>query len=277
MLDAENAPAGDDPGAQVDRAEELQAKWGTATGQMWLLDSGNGYEHRLICGDCTDRAVVERVMGGEKAGAVVTDPPYGIGKNYEGEDLSGDDFAEFHNKWMELACGIARDDTTVFYIFSGSKTLFEFADVIRLHLEKPRLLIWYRPDGHGAGGSDYFYNYDPLFYGSISGKIGHFEFADYARDVWIANKAKPDAGGFEHSTVKAMEVIEQPIRASSSVDDIIADFFLGSGTTLIACERLGRRCRAVEISPAYVAVAIQRWHDMTGGEPVLVDGNDNGK
>ena len=66
----------EDAGAQVDRAEELREKWQTCAGQLWLLDSGKGYDHRLICGDCTDPAVVARVMGGERAALMLTDPPY---------------------------------------------------------------------------------------------------------------------------------------------------------------------------------------------------------
>ena len=71
--------------------------------------------------------------------------------------------------------------------------------------------------------------------------------------------------------MKPVELIDRAIQNSSVCDDIVYDPFLGSGTTLIACERLRRKCRAIEISPAYCAVAIQRWVDMTGGEPVLVE------
>jgi DNA modification methylase len=254
---------------QIDRAEELLKKWKVKPGDLWELG-----EHRLICGDCTDAAVVARVMGGEKAELEVHDPPYAIGKDYEGENLEGEEFSAFHNAWMKQACEIAKGTETPFYIFTGCKTIFMFSDVIRRFLSTPRLLIWYRPDGHGAGGSDYFYNYDPIFYGSIGGKIGVFEFADFARDVWIANKAKPEAGGFEHSTVKALEVIEQPIKASSNIGGVIVDFFSGSGTTLVACENLSRRCRACEISPAYCAVTLERFYEHTGIMPKLVkDGN----
>ena len=73
--------------------------------------------------------------------------------------------------------------------------------------------------------------------------------------------------------MKPVELIERGIENHTQTDEVVLDLFLGSGTTIIACERLGRKCRAVEISPAYVAVAIQRWVDMTGGEPVLLSSN----
>ena len=74
----EQKAAQDDPGAQIDKAEELQAKWNVQPGDLWQLGA-----HRLICGDCTDAATVARVMGGEKAQLVVTSPPYWVGKDYE--------------------------------------------------------------------------------------------------------------------------------------------------------------------------------------------------
>ncbi len=227
--------------------------------------------HRLAVGDCTDKATVDALMMGERAQLVVADPPYGIGKGYQGEDLTGIAFTDFHTRWLGLICQFIESEDTPFYIFAGSKTLFAFADVIRGILSKPRLLIWYRPDGHGAGGSDYFYNFDPLFYGSVSGKIGRFVFADEARDIWIINRARADNIGFAHETEKPLPVIEQPIKASSLLDSIVFDPFLGSGTTLVACERLGRIGRGIEISPAYAAVSIKRWEDLTGEKAILID------
>jgi DNA modification methylase len=75
----------------------------------------------------------------------------------------------------------------------------------------------------------------------------------------------------EHPTMKPIELIEIMLGNNSEIGDVVLEPFNGSGSTLIACERLNRKCRAVEISPAYVAVAIQRWVDVTGGEPILID------
>jgi DNA modification methylase len=254
LVEEKTEPADAEP--QIDRAAEINKVWGVKPGDLYQIG-----EHRLLCGDSTKAEDVARVMGGEKAGLELHDPPYGIGKDYEGEGLKEGDFIKFHSAWMAQARGIAANKETPFYIFSGCKTLFMFADVIRKTLLSPRLLIWYRPDGHGAGGSDYFYNYDPIFYGSIGGKIRDFIFADFARDVWISNKAKPEAGGFEHSTVKPLEVIQQPILASSPVGAIVADFFGGSGTSMVACQNLKRRNMMIEKDPKFCAVILQRMTD----------------
>ena len=92
------------------------------------------------------------------------------------------------------------------------------------------------------------------------------------RHYWVGFNGleNEDTAKREHPTQKPLEVIEVLLKEYIDEQAIIVDPFLGSGTTLIACERLGRKCRAVEISPAYVAVAIQRWVDVTGKEPVLL-------
>jgi len=91
-------PPPDDPGAQIDRAEELREKWGVESGQLWQLG-----DHRLICGDCTDRAVVERVMGGERADLCLTDPPYGVKLEYDTFVDTKDNLKELINGWLPLA------------------------------------------------------------------------------------------------------------------------------------------------------------------------------
>jgi DNA modification methylase len=96
---------------------------------------------------------------------------------------------------------------------------------------------------------------------------GYFDNTNGMTDLWEFERQTIDT---RHPTVKPVEVCERGIIATSQRGEIVMDVFLGSGTTLIACERLNRKCRAVEISPAYCAVAIQRWVDMTHGEPILL-------
>jgi DNA modification methylase len=95
----------------------------------------------------------------------------------------------------------------------------------------------------------------------------NFPAKGHAPSIWDIPKSKETS----HPTEKPVAVPEMAIRYSSKSRDVVLDPFLGSGTTLIACERLNRKCRAVEIAPKYVAVTLQRWHDMTGEEPVLVE------
>lgn len=254
------APPPDDPGAQIDKAEELRVKWGVESGQMWKLG-----EHRLICGDCTDRAVVERVMAGEKAGAVVTDPPYGmdLDTNYSGL-TSSNSFGKGKNHHSVIGDNKPFDASSV--LGCDTKEQFWFgADYYASSLgDTQRTGSWLVWDKRITESAD-------LMYGScfelIWSKQKHKR--DILRHKWAGFFTDGKDRTYLHPTEKPVELLENLIELSGE-NIIIYDPFSGSGTTLIACERLNRKCRAVEISPAYCAVAIQRWVDMTQGIPELV-------
>ena len=244
---------------QIDKAEELREKWGVESGQLWQLG-----EHRLICGDCTDKAVVERMMQGEVAGAVVTDPPYGMNLDT--------DFASIHKGHYSTCSGVHGK-------VIGDDRKFNRAEVAISAKEE----FWWGADYYleslETGGS--WVVWDKTV-GKHIGRIGNeFELC-YSkkphkrvviRHYWVGFNGleNEDTAKREHPTQKPLEVIEVLLKEYVDEQAIIVDPFLGSGTTLIACERLGRKCRAVEISPAYCAVAIQRWVDVTGGTPELVE------
>jgi len=253
----------EDPGAQMDKAEELREKWGVESGQLWQLG-----EHRLICGDCTDKAVVDVLMQGELAGAVVTDPPYGINRE-----------------------GIENDDPEgLRALFDGCLKNMPIENAVVIAFQSPRLeWIWLdatREAGHKLERLLWMYDENdqtkPWHYWLLCSQA--IRITSLGKPDWAITKVHHDvyviglgreyrAGGisneFYHPSVKPIGVVGDLITHTIGV---IYDPFLGSGTTLVACERLGRKCRAVEISPAYCAVAIQRWVDMTGGEPILIDG-----
>jgi len=294
MLEAAKEEPPEDPGAQIDKAEELREKWGVETGQLWQLG-----EHRLICGDCTDKAVVERVMGGSVATMCFTSPPYADQRDYKNDgNLSIEYLSQFIDTtfadlWV-VNLGISRKDGEInrYWDIYISK-----AESIGL-----KLLSWNVWNREGMGGS--IGNMTAMF------PIEHEWIFVFGKNVKEINRTRKNKHGGEigNSTIRqksgettpndwsiqslgkigtvftcdydrgekdhpATFPVEFPtayIEACSGLEDIIYEPFLGSGTTLIACERLGRKCRAVEISPAYVAVAIQRWVDMTGGEPELI-------
>jgi len=231
----------DDVEPQIDKAEELREKWGVESGQLWKLG-----EHRLICGDCTDKAVVERVMGGEKADIAVTDPPYGV--------LSDEWDRQFNQDDLD---NLIANSTGLVAIFNSAKT--EIIKAI-LHLEPmpERMGVWRYSQIAPKPGM--IWSWQPLFYWRCGDAVA-WDSLD-----WYQGNSDKDG---THPTQKPVEFFEKII--SSVKGRSVYDPFLGSGTTLIACERLGRKCRAVEISPAYVAVAIQRWVDVTGGTPELVE------
>ena len=266
---AEDAPEDVEP--QIDKAEELREKWGVETGQLWQLG-----EHRLICGDCTDRAVVDRVMDVQPE-IMVTDPPYGVeydadwrnhalrsnGKPIGGRAIGkveNDDRADWQEAYDLFTGGVA-------YVWhAGNKAHIVAESLIASGFEVIAQIIWAKNNIVISRGN-YHPKHEPCWYVVRDGFKREFTEDRTQCTVWEIDKPqKSDTG---HSTQKPVECMERPIRNHSF--DVIYDPFLGSGTTLIACERLGRKCRAVEISPAYVAVAIQRWVDVTGGEPVLLE------
>jgi len=249
---AEDAPEDVEP--QIDKAEELRVKWGVETGQLWQLG-----EHRLICGDCTDKAVVDRVMGGERAEVLFTDPPYGVDVVGSAGNIGGDT----KNAKAGIYHKVVGDDKpfSPAHLFSLAETILLWgANYFCLDLpEVGQWIVWdkNRPDGTTFSDCE-------LVWTNKSGT----SIKKY-KCTWDGFHKEGESGKRFHPTQKPVKVIEDIL--TDHVGQLILDPYLGSGTTLIACERLGRKCRAVEISPAYVAVAIQRWVDVTGKEPVLLE------
>jgi len=247
-------PADAEP--QIDRAEELREKWGVELGQMWQLG-----EHRLICGDCTDPAVVARVMGGER-GTVFSDPPYGIdivqNNKVGGENLApvgsyapivGDKTTDTAKKFYATC----REYGFVDFILWGGNYFTDFLP------PSPCWIVW---DKRGDMNSNNFADCE-LAWCSFDKP------ARVYKQVWAGMIREGESEKRVHPTQKPVKITADIMRDFPT--DIYFDGFLGSGTTLIACENLSRKCRAIEISPAYVAVALQRWADLTGKTPELID------
>lgn len=272
-LDLWAGDAPEDVEPQIDKAEELREKWGVETGQLWQLGA-----HRLICGDCTDKAVVDRVMGGEVAVLMVTDPPYGVaydanwrnemdranGKPY-GERAIGKVTNDDRIDWG-VAYSLFTGD--VVYVWHCDRSAREASQNIEdAGFDIVAQIIWVK-NNIVIGRGDYHYKHEPCWYAVRKGKNHNWQGSRKESSVWEIDKPLKSETG--HSTQKPLECMSKPIENNTAVGELVYDPFLGSGTTLIACERLGRKCRAVEISPAYCAVAIQRWVDVTGGVPELI-------
>jgi DNA modification methylase len=283
LLEAEAAPEPvTDPGADVDRAEELREKWDVRLGDLWELGA-----HRVICGDCTDAAVVERVMGGERARLVVTDPPYGVSYADKNGFLNSIDKGNRNQTAIENdhqtkeqtqalwkaafeQTGAAMDKGAVIYCFmpQGGDQMMMMMMMMGAGIEPRHELIWLK-NNHVLGRVDYAYKHEPILYAWKEG--GHKFYGDFQTS--ILEFPKPQKSEL-HPTMKPVELIEKLVRNSSVISDCVLDPFLGSGTTLMACENLGRRCRGIEISPAYVAVTLERWAQATGKTPVRVETGD---
>ena len=265
-LDEDTAPSGEDPGADVSRADELQAKWGTELGQVWTLG-----EHRLMCGDSTDCALIQRFMGSEKARCMWTDPPYGV--DYEGKTAAGltiahDDAAGLP-ALLEAVFATANEvlaDGAAIYVAhpAGSNGLQFGLKFVGAGWRLHETLIWVK-DVMVLGHSDYHYQHEPILYGWKGVNRRWYGGRD---QVSVFNVPRPTRSA-DHPTMKPVELVEAHLRNSSRRGDVVFEPFSGSGTTLIACERLSRRCRAVELLPGYVAVTLERWAEMTGKTPGL--------
>ena len=255
---------------KIDQAEELRKKWGVETGQIWTL--GN---HRLMCGDSTSVKNVGRLLGGAEPGIMVTDPPYGVeydptwrmkrgvsGNKKKMGKVENDNRADWTQAW-----DLFRGD--VAYIWCASLRLPDVFDSVLAAEFVPRSLIIWSKDRFALGRGDYQWQHEPCLYSVRKGATAKRTDDRTQSTVW--NISARDDSGHGHSTQKPVECMARPIRNHDHAE--IYEPFSGSGTTIIACENLRRRCFAMEISPGYVAVAIQRWADATGGTPkILNDG-----
>lgn len=238
-------------------------------GDIWQLGT-----HRLMCGDSTDAADVENLMNGENADLLVTDPPYNVA--YEGatkdkltiqnDDMSDSEFHEFLQAAFENANSVMREGAT-FYIWHADSEGFNFRSACKTTGWKIRqCLIWVK-NSIVLGRQDYQWKHEPCLYGWKDGAAHYFIDDRTQSTVWEFNK--PLRNG-EHPTMKPVELIAKAVNNSSRRDNNVLDLFGGSGSTLIACEQLGRRCFTMELDPKYCDVIIKRWEDFTGEKAVKI-------
>lgn len=275
--------APEDPGPQLDRAEELREKWQTERGQIWEIPSLTtpGKAHRLICGDSTSVEDVEGLMAGEMARLFATDPPYGVDyvknaqqrgrlavpwQDIEGDDQTGEAIQPFlesaFTAWLPHLC-----DNAAWYLWHGMLTQAFFAAAaaaagLLLH----RQIIWVKPHLI-IGRGDYHWRHELCFYGWRRGNRPPFYGERNQTSVWdIGYNGNRNSN--EHPTQKPVELWYAPMRNHLLMGEIAAEPFCGSGTQLIAAEQLGRLCYGMEIHPPYVAVALERMAGM-GLQPRL--------
>ncbi len=283
LMDLTETESEVDAEAQIDKAEELRVKWGVESGQLWQLG-----EHRLICGDCTDKAVVEKVMQNERAAITFTSPPYnaGVSAKLRGNTSIDDNLYknEYNDnkpqiEYLELLQNFTSQSLLASeYVFvniqflSGNKRAFvDYLNVFRDQLAD--IAIWDKVHAAPAAAQrvmDSRFEFVLIFSEKANRAIGTREFRGMVHNVYTGNPQRHNDYAGSHAATFPVDFPEHFINTFTNDNELIFEPFCGTGTTIIACERLGRKCRAVEISPAYVAVAIQRWVDVTGKEPVLI-------
>jgi len=239
---------------QIDRAAELLEKWQVKTGDLWKIG-----EHRLLCGDSTKREDVERVMQGEKADMVWTDPPYGV--DYEGgannekkrEKLDGDQSGDLYLPGLEMSKFASKQGAPMYVWFAdrGGKPVFDAVDAIDYWVRA--MIIWNKIDAHyGAFMAQYLQKHECCLY-IVNGANVHFVGASNEVTVWDVKQ--PSRNEF-HPTEKPLELALRAIGNHEA--ETVLDLFGGSGTAMVACENLKRKCRMMEKEPKFIACTLER-------------------
>lgn len=255
------------------------------TGDIWLCG-----DHRIACGNLLDGFSLQALMAGERADAVITDPPYNVkingfanskGRHAEFEMASGEmseeQYVEFLGSSLGACVEVSRDGA-VHFVFMDWRHIGDLIAVGRKHYDTMLNLCVWRKSNAGMGAL--YRSRHELIAVFRVGSAQHFNAVELGKhgrtrtNVWEAASVNSFAGSRRedlqiHPTVKPTALIADAIRDVTRPGDVVLDGFLGSGTALVAAELTGRRARGLEIAPAYVDVAITRWMAMTGQEAVL--------
>lgn len=255
-----------------DDAPEVPVQAVSVEGDLWICG-----DHRVLCGDSTQLATLEKLMGQDLADMVFTDPPYNVNYANSAKDklrgknrpIQNDNLGEGFGQFLYDACS-----NMLMFCKGGMYVCMSSSELHTLHQAFVKaggrwstFVIWAK-NTFTMGRADYQRQYEPILYGW---KDGHDHFWCGARDqgdVWFVNKPRVND---LHPTMKPVELVERAIANSSKTKDIVLDSFGGSGSTMIACEKTRRRARLVELDPKYVDVIVRRWQDFTGKKATLAE------
>jgi DNA modification methylase len=249
-----------------DEVPEPPAVPASRAGDVWRLG-----RHRLACGDCTNPAVVEAVLAGVRPHLMVTDPPYGVAYDPAWRNRAGvsttkrtgavenDHRADWREAWALFPGEVA-------YVWHGALHATTVAEsLVASGFEIRAQIIWAK-ERLVLGRGHYHWQHEPCWY-AMRGQ-GHWQGDRRQTTLWSIPSRDQDAATV-HGTQKPVECMRRPIRNNSAPGQAVYEPFSGSGTTLIAAETTGRACHAIELSPAYVDVAVLRWQAFTGAAATL--------
>jgi len=244
----------------------------TKPGDLWLLG-----RHRLLCGDATVAADVERLMDGKKADMVFTDPPYGV--EYTGglqfkdgeveknnrQMIKNDESDDIYTEVIPVIASICNGPCYTWFAGTKASKLYTAVEAVGdIH----SLIIWVKNGGYGALNANYKLKHETCLYWKPKGKKLNFVGPTTETTIWEICK---DGVNKLHPTQKPVELAAKAIKNHSA--GLVVDLFGGSGSTLIACEQLNRTCYMMELDPVYCDVIIKRWENFTGQKAVKLDGN----
>jgi site-specific DNA-methyltransferase (adenine-specific) len=231
--------------------------------------------NRLMCGDSTVLEDIEKLMGGEQADMLLTDPPYNV--NYEGktkdklkiknDQMGNDNFRQFLTDAFSNADMVMKPGA-VFYIWHADSEGYNFRGAcFDAGWTVRQCLIWNK-NSMVMGRQDYQWKHEPCLYGWKEG-AGHLWASD-RKQTTVINFDKPTRNDM-HPTMKPIPLFDYQIKNNTKGGDVVLDLFGGSGTTIMACEQNGRRGYSMEYDPRYVDVIIARWEKFTGEKAVLLN------
>ena len=256
-----------------DETPEPPADPVSVLGDVWVLG-----KHRIVCGDSTDADAVAKCLNGVTPHLMVTDPPYGVeydagwrddraGKSGETGTAKGkvlnDDKADWREAWALFPGDVA-------YVWHADLRAREVVESLEASGFVMRAQIVWAKNQLAMSRGHYHFQHEPCWYAVRKGGTGHWAGDRKQSTLWQIDKPRKSETG--HSTQKPVECMKRPIENNSSAGQAVYEPFSGSGTTIIAGEMTGRSIHAIELSPAYVDVAVIRWQEFTGEKAVHEDG-----
>lgn len=260
---------------KLDEVPELKKEAKTMRGDIWLLG-----EHVLMCGDSTQIDDIDKLMDGEKADLIFTDPPYGMsyepgdkGSTKKGakvkahgmilnDDKTGDDLTNLVYDALSNAKLASKQNAAAYVCFSWRTWVAFEQALLKADFKISNCIVWDKKS-IGIGNSHYRYQHEFIFYS----KGDKWNGGKNKSDVWELSRGSNL--NYVHPTQKPVELIEMAIENSSNNKQIVIDVFGGSGSTLIACENTNRKCYIMELSENYCDVIIERWQKITSKKAVL--------
>ena len=250
-----------------DQVPEVTENPISRAGDVWLLG-----DHKVLCGDATKAEDYKTLLGDELVDMTFTDPPYNVNYANTAKDkmrgknrpILNDNMGDGFGAFLLAACqNILNVTKGAVYIAMSSSELDTLQSAFRAAGGKWSTFVIWAKNTFTMGRADYQRQYEPILYGWRDGAEHYWCGARDQGDVWQIKKPhKNDL----HPTMKPVELVERAVRNSSKTRDLVLDPFGGSGSSLIACEKSGRRARLIELDPKYVDVIVKRWQDFTGGE-----------